>query len=95
MRPSSQVWNAYNEYRRGKEMVIVEGSVVAGVGNPLELSGRLAAELVRRRGGLRGKGAACQRARLPCRSALLAAANKDASNRAALARRPAGRAPPC
>jgi phosphate acetyltransferase len=40
-----RVWSAYSEYRRGKELVIVEGSYVEGVANQVELNGRFASEL--------------------------------------------------
>jgi BioD-like phosphotransacetylase family protein len=40
-----KVWSAFTDYRRGKELCIVEGAALPGVGNQLELNARLAAEL--------------------------------------------------
>lgn len=40
-----RIYNRYQEYKRGKDMVVVEGATVDGIGNLLELNGRLAAEL--------------------------------------------------
>ena len=41
----TQVETRYREYKRGKDLVIVEGATVDGIGNLLELNGRFAAEL--------------------------------------------------
>lgn len=40
-----RVWSAYQDYKRDKELVIVEGGVIDGVGNQVELNGRFAAEM--------------------------------------------------
>ncbi|GAB4821111.1 hypothetical protein N2152v2_008157 [Parachlorella kessleri] len=40
-----KVETRYREYKRGKDLVIVEGATVDGIGNLLELNGRFAAEL--------------------------------------------------
>lgn len=40
-----RVYSRYQEYKEGKEMVILEGATVDGIGNQLELNARMAAEL--------------------------------------------------
>ncbi|EFN58138.1 hypothetical protein CHLNCDRAFT_141896 [Chlorella variabilis] len=40
-----KVFSRYQEYRQAKDMVIVEGTTVDGIGNLVELNGRFAAEL--------------------------------------------------
>ncbi|KAI3427945.1 hypothetical protein D9Q98_006335 [Chlorella vulgaris] len=40
-----RVFVRYQEYKQGKDMVIVEGTTVDGIGNLVELNGRFAAEL--------------------------------------------------
>ncbi|PSC72597.1 phosphate acetyltransferase [Micractinium conductrix] len=40
-----RVFQRYQEYKAGKDMVIVEGTTVDGIGNLVELNGRFAAEL--------------------------------------------------
>ncbi|KAL4444345.1 hypothetical protein ABPG75_012082 [Micractinium tetrahymenae] len=40
-----KVFSKYQDYRQGKDMVIVEGPTVDGIGNLVELNGRFAAEL--------------------------------------------------
>ncbi len=41
----TQVEERYREYKRDKDLVIVEGATVDGIGNLLELNGRFAAEM--------------------------------------------------
>jgi BioD-like phosphotransacetylase family protein len=40
-----RVFSKYQEYRKGKDLVILEGATVDGIGNLVELNGRFAAEL--------------------------------------------------
>ena len=40
-----KIWSKFSEYKRGKDMVIVEGASIAGVRNEIELNARLAADL--------------------------------------------------
>lgn len=40
-----RVWSAYSDYKKGKEFVIIEGAVIDGVSNQIDLNARLAAEL--------------------------------------------------
>jgi BioD-like phosphotransacetylase family protein len=40
-----RVWTAYGRHRSGKDLVLIEGAAVEGVGAPVEFHGRLAAEL--------------------------------------------------
>jgi len=40
-----RTWSAFSQYRKGKELVIVEGATLEGVANQLELNGRFAAEM--------------------------------------------------
>ena len=42
---TDRVWTAYNDYKRDKDLVIVEGATMEGVANQLELNARFAAEL--------------------------------------------------
>lgn len=40
-----RTWSAFSQYKKGKELVIIEGATLEGVANQLELNGRFAAEM--------------------------------------------------
>lgn len=40
-----KIWSKYSEYKKGKDMVVIEGISIPGISQEIELNGKLSAEL--------------------------------------------------